>query len=306
MTAEQALATRMRAQRLVEPAVDLRDVVALQAQDVRAAEFAARNRGLSALGVRTWAMRGTLHLLHPEDAGWVVGLLGPRFIAAGKRRRDQLGLDDELCERALGALQEILREPRDRAGIVRALGECGIVLDPKSQAPAHLMAFAAHRGVVRRGVDDLYALADFADHEPRGLGELFRRYLGAYGPASVEDFASWSGLRLAEVRRVVLDGVSETGFGLVLDGVAPARSVRAVALLGHFDTYLLGYRDRSLALPPEFAAKIQTGGGFLTPHVVLDGRVVGTWKRDGGELVIDPFIPEQGGELRELVGEDTR
>lgn len=155
-------------------------------------------------------------------------------------------------------------------------------------------------------MDDLYALAGFEDHEPFDLSSLFRRYLGAYGPATVEDFASWSGLRLSVVRRIVLTGVCETGFGLVLDGVPPARPERAVALLGHFDTYLLGYRDRSLALASEFVSKIQTGGGFLRPHVLLDGRVVGTWQRVDGELVITPFLPEQGGELRELVGEDTR
>jgi hypothetical protein len=307
MTVEQALATRMRAQRLVSPAGDLRDVVALQAQDVRAVELAARNRGLSVEGVRTWAMRGTLHLLHPEDAGRVVALLGPRFVAAGRRRRSQLGLDDSLCERALGALREVLVEPLDRGGVVRALAECGVVLGPAGQAPAHLLAFAAHRGVVVRGVDDLYALAGFEGCEPLGLSELFRRYLVAYGPATVEDFAAWSGLRLGEVRGVSLDGLCETGFGLVLDdGVAPARPGRFVALLGHFDTYLLGYRDRSSALAPEFASKIQTGGGFLAPHVVLDGRVVGTWRRVDGELAITSFDPEQGGALRRLVGEDTR
>ncbi len=307
MTADQALATRMRSQRLVEPAADLRDVVALQAQDVRALEVAARNRGLSTEGVRTWAMRGTLHLLHPDDAHWVVGLLGPHFIAAGKRRRTQLGLDDDLCARALPALREILRQPEDRAGIVRALAETGIVLDPKSQAPAHLLAFAANSGVLHRNLDDTYSATDPREREPHDLDDLFRRYLDAYWPATVEDFAAWSGLRLTDVRRqITRTGVDETEFGLVPENAEPAEPSRRIALLGHFDTYLLGYRDRSLALRPEHAAKIQTGGGFLTPHVVLDGRVVGTWQRDGGEAVITPFEPGRAGELRSLLGEDTR
>ena len=229
---------RMRAQCLVAPAVDLRDVVALQAQDVRAVEVAARNRGLVVEGVRTWGMRGTLHLFHPADVGWVVGLLGPHFVAVGARRRAQLGLDDELCARA--------------------------------------------------------------------LGDLFRRYLEAYGPATVEDFAAWSGLRLRDVRSISVEGLWEADFGFVVEGTEPVEPSGVVKLLGHFDTYLLGYRDRSLALPPADAPKIQTGGGFLTPHVVLDGHVVGTWKRDGGELVITAFSPERGGEVRRLLGEDTR
>ena len=251
-------------------------------------------------------MRGTLHLFHPADVGWVVGLLGPHFVAVGARRRAQLGLDDELCARALGALREILREPMERAGVVRALAEVGVVVDPKGQAGAHLLAFAANSGVVRRGLDDRYSLLLEEPDGSRGLGDLFRRYLEAYGPATVEDFAAWSGLRLRDVRSISVEGLWETDFGFVVEGTEPAEPSGVVKLLGHFDTYLLGYRDRSLALPPGDAPKIQTGGGFLTPHVVLDGHVVGTWKRDGGELVITAFSPERGGEVRRLLGEDTR
>ena len=305
-TPERVLATRMAAQRLVEPAVDLREVVALQAQDVGAAEIAARNRGLELDGIRTWAMRGTLHLLHPSDVGWIVALLGPVFIAAGKRRRDQLGLDDELCARALAALREVLVEPMDRAALVSALAEAGIVLDPQSQAPAHLLAFEAYSGVVWRGLDDTYRLAE-PDETRHGVAELFRRYLTAYGPATLHDFAAWSGLPVRRVKaEVELEGLVETGFGLVHDDVVPKEPSKTIRLLGHFDTYLLGYRDRSLALPAEFAPKIQTGGGFLTPHVVLDGRVVGTWSNARGEVLVAPFVEEEGAELRRLACEDTR
>jgi hypothetical protein len=297
----------MAAQRLVEPAVDLREVVALQAQDVGAAEIAARNRGLELDGVRTWAMRGTLHLLHPEDVGWIVALLGPVFIATGKRRRDQLGLDDELCARALDALREVLTTPMDRAPLVSALAEVGIVLDPKSQAPAHLLAFAAYSGVIWRGLDDTYRLATWTGTPEHGVAELFRRYLNAYEPATLHDFVAWSGLPVRRVKaEVELEGLVDTGFGWVSAGTRPVEPSRTIRLLGHFDTYLLGYRDRSLALPAEFAPKIQTGGGFLTPHVVLDGRVVGTWRNVRGEVLVAPFVEEEGAELRRLACEDTR
>lgn len=181
------------------------------------------------------------------------------------------------------------------------------MVDPGGQAPAHLLAFACLSGVVQRGLDDRYwLLAPDDGEDPRGVTELFHRYLGAYGPATVEDFVTWSGLRAADCRGLDLDGLRDTGFGFVLPGTEPAEPVGAVALLGHSDTYLLGYRDRSLALDPAYAPRIQTGGGFLTPHVVLDGRVVGTWKRSGGELVLAPFEPGRGRELRRLLGEDTR
>ncbi|MGW4110032.1 DNA glycosylase AlkZ-like family protein [Actinosynnema sp. NPDC004786] len=289
------LARRMRAQRLSHPAAGVTDlfasVFALQAQDVPAARLAARARGVRSLDgplVRTWAMRGTLHLLHEDDL-WVVRLLGPTFIAAGRRRRAQLGLTDELCERALPALREILTEPLDRADVVRRLAEVGLPLDPKSQAPAHLLAFAAHSGVLCRGLDDTYRLLR-VDAEPRGVDELWRRYRRAYGPATPDDFAAWSGLPKREVKD--LPEVADE----------PAEPTGAVRLLGHFDPYLLGYRDRSAALAPRHAPLVQTGGGFLTPHVVVDGRVVAVWRRTGARVEVHPFgeRPDLAEEIADL------
>ncbi|ROP37980.1 DNA glycosylase AlkZ-like family protein [Saccharothrix texasensis] len=283
-----SLAARMRAQRLSHPASDATDLLAsifaLQAQDVPAARLAARARGVRSLDgplVRTWAMRGTLHLLHRDDL-WVVQLLGPTFIAAGRRRREQLGLTDELCARALPALREVLTEPVDRAELVRRLAEVGVVLDPGSQAPAHLLAFAANSGVLCRGLDDTYRLLR-VDCEPRGVDELWRRYRRAYGPATPDDFAAWSGLPKRQLEDLPEVAASPTR------PAEPATPTGVVRMLGHFDTYLLGYRDRSAALAPEHAPLVQTGGGFLTPHVVVDGRVVAVWRRDGALFTVRPF-----------------
>jgi hypothetical protein len=66
-----------------------------------------------------------------------------------------------------------------------------------------------------------------------------------------------------------------------------------VALLGHFDPYLLGYADRQLVLDARFAKRIQAGGGFIQPAILVDGVVAGTWRRTrrGEELdiTLEPF-----------------
>jgi Winged helix DNA-binding domain len=301
----------------------------LQAQDTPASRLAVRPRsaGLDAEAVRracdqdrsvvrTWVMRGTLHMVAAEDAGWLVGLLGPTFLDAGRRRRLQLGLDDRLLGRAMEALPAVLAGgPLSRAELVRALAAKGVKVDPAGQAPAHLVGSAALSGLVCRGPDldgdeaSYVLLEDWTGRRGRArtldgegaLAELARRYLAGHGPAAPEDLAAWSGLAIGQARH---------GFELVegelaeveLDGrqLWAPKGVRAprvqgpvVRLLARFDDYLLGWKGRDLILDPRFARRIQAGGGWIHPAVVVDGRVAGTWRsrRAGGrlELTIEPF-----------------
>ena len=302
----------------------------LQAQDTPASRLAIRPRstGLDADAVRracnqdrsvvrTWAMRGTLHMVAAEDAGWLVGLLGPAFLAAGRRRRLQLGLDDRLCGQALKVLPAVLADgPLSRAELVRALAAKGVKVNPGGQAPAHLVGYAALSGLICRGPDldgdeaSYVLLEDWAGNGRAfegddALAELARRYLAGHGPAAPEDLAAWSGLAVGRAKEA-FDLVAGELAEVELDGRrlwarkgaraprAPARSQGPVVrLLGRFDDYLLGWRDRELVLDPRFATRIQAGGGWIHPAVVVDGRVAGTWRsrRAGGrlEVTVEPF-----------------
>ena len=324
-------ALRLRAQLLTgPPATAVEPLVAalggVQAQDPVAAALALRprSRGLDAPAVKrardddrsivwTWAMRGTLHLVAAADVGWIAGLLGPIFAAAGRRRRAALGLDDELCERALAGMRDILADsgPLSRGELVRRLAVRGLAIDAAGQAPSHLVAYAALRGIVCRvGDGPAYALLDDwlgaaprAMEPDRALAELTRRYLGAHGPAGATDLAGWSGLGLRRARHGLelvagelrtVRTVAGPAWTLATAPRRPSRATRPqVALLGHFDPYLLGYASRDLVLDRRFARRIQTGGGFIQPAVLVDGRVVGTWRRqrsgDRLDIAIEPF-----------------
>jgi hypothetical protein len=342
LTGDQVRALRLRAQRLAgrrprDVADAVRAVGGLQAQDTAASRLAVRARaaGVDEAAVRracnrdrsvvrTWAMRGTLHMVAAEDAGWLVALLGPVFAAAGRRRRLQLGLDERVCERALAALPAVLADgPLSRADLVRGLAAAGVRIEPTGQAPAHLVAYAAMRGLVCRGPDldgDEPSYVPMAEWAGAGralgpddaLAELARRYLGGHGPAGPEDLAAWSGLPLGRARRAFELVAGELG-EVELDGRrlwAPAGAVAArpragrpvVRLLGRFDDYLLGWRGRDLILEARFARRINAGGGWVHPALVVDGRVVGTWRarRDGGRLdiAVEPFQ----GRLPDAVG----
>jgi hypothetical protein len=345
LTADELRALRLRAQLLSgtrdgDVGAAVSRVVAVQAQAAVPAGLAvrARTRGLLAASVdaavsaravvRTWAMRSTLHLVPAADLRWMSRVFGPVFVRAGERRRGQLGLDDATCERALQAIRAVLAgsRPLTRAQLIARIADEGVRIDPRTQAPPHLLAFAAHRGLICRGpdadrdeptyvlVDEWLPAAQVPDRET-AVAELARRYLTGYGPASVADFRVWSGLPAADVKGAwsALDdeliAVDGAGTRLAALGTADLSAAEPAPprLLGHFDTLLLGYQSRDLILARELAPLIQSGGGMIQPAVVADGRVAGTWRldRSGSSAVVtvDPAGPLAASVLEQLEGE---
>jgi Winged helix DNA-binding domain len=340
LSEDQVRLLRLRSQRLTgDRPGDVHEVVrvmgGIQAQDTAASRLAVRPRGVGLDAgavrhacnrerslVRTWAMRGTLHMVAAEDVGWLVALLGPAFAAANRRRRLQLGLDDDQSARGLRAIGKALAGgPLPRGELVSRLAGEGVVLDPRSQAPAHLVGYAAMQGLVCRGPDlghdePTYVLLDDwlggrppALEPDAALAELTRRYLGAHAPATPADLAAWAGIAAGRARRgfqlVAGELVEVEAAGApawTLAGGTPPRPWRGgpcVRLLYRFDDYLLGWRGRDLVLSPRFARRIQAGGGWIHPAVVVDGRVVGTWRlaaKAGDRLTVtvEPFEPLDG------------
>jgi hypothetical protein len=116
--------------------------------------------------VRSWVLRSTLHLLPAEDLRWLVALLGPIFVPKGRGRRLQLGLDEDKAASGLTGIRAILKEtePLTRGDIVERLADRGVKLDRRSQAPIHLIAYAALNGLICLGPDrageSTYVLVD--------------------------------------------------------------------------------------------------------------------------------------------------
>jgi hypothetical protein len=281
-------AARMRSQGLAKPLGTAEKVVAhlvgLQAQDEWVAAYAVRPRAARAVTAQrvtqsrelicTWVMRGTLHLVAAQDARWLVSLLGPRFIALQRNRRHQLGLTDKLIAEALPVIRDL--GPATRAEIASAVRKRGLDV-AAGQAEAYLVATAAMSGLIHRRGKVYQPLPPGCDQPEDPLAELAKRYLAGHAPAEAEDFAAWSGLSLTDARK---------GFAGLNQPSTVDRPVPGVRLLGHFDPLLLGYRDRSFTLDPKHAKRIQRGGGFLRPIVVVDGEVRGTWSREAkGDLL---------------------
>jgi Winged helix DNA-binding domain len=265
----------------------------VQAQDREAARLAIRARcdGPPAeLGrdlVRTWAMRGTLHVLAAEDLPLALAVFGPLQLARGQRRLTQLGLPPAEAERSTAETAAVLAEhgPLTRHELAARLRERGVPVAAEGQAPIHVVHRAAAAGVLIetgvRGRDELYGPLDVRLPDRDGaLGELARRYARSHAPATAADFASWSGLPAADVRAAWQDPTVE--------GDAEEGGVR---LLPAFDEWLLGWSSRDLVLAPAHAKRVAPGGGIIRPVAVADGRVFATWRLDRrrGRVELDPF-----------------
>jgi uncharacterized protein YcaQ len=174
-------------------------------------------------------------------------------------------------------------------------------------------------GPDRKGGTCLVLRRDWLGEPPsfdreRALAELARRYLGGFGPATDRDFAYWSGLPLRDVRaglEAISGELEEVRVGeetmLALRGklprLPPAGKVR---MLGNFDTYLLGWKDRGFSVPDHHAAAVKEGGGgWIRPVIVRDGIVIGGWRssRKGGriEITLDPPASKHSAEVRKAI-----
>jgi hypothetical protein len=151
----------------------------------------------------------------------------------------------------------------------------------------------------------------------QALAELARRYFHSHGPATVQDFAWWSGLTVKEVQLGIElaadDLVQEVIGGRVYlhSGVEsePSDLSNEPQLLPAFDEYLVAYKDRSDAVEARFSPQVIGINGLFNASIVIDGSVVGTWKRNfdktGITLELSPFRVLLKKELK-VLGNITR
>lgn len=251
--------------------------------------------------VRTWPMRGTLHVVAAEDARWLLDLTSGGNVQRTARRRGELELDDATLKKSRKTLAAALKGQQQltREELFTALGRAKI--STEGQRGYHLLWDAAVHQLLcyaaPRGKEQTFALLDDwlpstkPKDRPEALAELARRYFSSRGPSTLKDFTWWSGLTAAEAR-AGLEAVSSQleggGKSWWLPGDVPTTST-AFALPG-FDEFLLGYQDRSGVLEARHADKIIPGGnGVFQPTLVLNAHVVGTWAR--ATRVLAPFKP---------------
>jgi hypothetical protein len=275
--------------------------------------------------LRTHVMRPTWHFVLPADIRWLLALTAPRVKAAIAYYDRTLGLDDTVFAHSNAVLAKALQGGKQltRAELASVLQQAGIATD-NLQRIGHIIMRAELDGIIcsgaRRVKQFTYALLD--DRAPQArmldrdeaLAEFARRYFTSHGPATLQDFVWWSGLTVADAK-AGLEMVTSQLMHEVVEGQAywfststsPAKDLsETVYLLPNFDEYIVGYTDRSGVFDASHTNKLDSRGNILFNHtIVLDGRIVGNWKRTikKNTVILTPslFTPLNKTETRAFV-----
>ena len=294
---------RLAAQRLTPetaaagPVDAARAVIGVQAQDVRASGLSLRSRvtGLEREAVladpgllRTWTVRGTVHLIAADDLPWLHAVTAPRNRARYEGLMTKRG-NDELVRALLPDILATLEErgPMTRAALIDHLLELGH--PPLDQSSSNiLMPWIAVTGRIAGLPDGRFRATDPPKpvDEDEALSTLGRRYLAGYGPAGPADLARWSGLTLATAKRALDSCGPLEAAGddlLALPGTLDAGPPPAppALLLAAFDTALLGWRSREPLVAAADDANVLPGGGIVKATVLSRGRATATWRVEG-------------------------
>ena len=314
MTSSQIVRYRLHQQQLSHQKFDDAESMvafmgALQAQDYAAAKWSvgARLPEMTDAGVeqaiadrtiiRTWALRGTLHFVAPADVRWMITHLSPRVKKKSAARNRELELDDAIFSKSNAVIVSALQ-----GGKAFTREELGAAFErkrisTKGERMGHLLLRAALDQVIclgpRNGKQFTYVLLDEwvpkkkTMKQDEAMATLALRYFTSHGPASLEDFAWWSGLTTTDAK-AALESVSTQLHSETVDGqtywMSPSlptikKTSKAYFIPG-FDEYLLGYTDRSAMVEDGHVKRVvNSSNGMYSSTILLDGRVAGLWKR---------------------------
>ena len=269
--------------------------LAQRAQDQTAA---AIDRAFAAGAIlRTHVMRPTWHFVAPEDIRWLLELTAPRVKAVSAYYFRKLGLDAAVFARCQAALVKALRGGKTltRSELESVLRKAGLAQETDDRLRlAYIMIQAELDGVIcsgaLRGKQHTYALLEErappvkALPRDEALAELARRFFTSHGPATVKDYTWWSGLTTADARaglemvkpRLAEEVVDGKSFWFAPEAPAPRAASPTAHLLPAYDEYTIAYKDRTAVLDPQYLQQVVAGNGIV---IVVDGRIVGTWKR---------------------------
>jgi len=320
------------------------DVCGVQAQVLSAAQLAlrARIRGLTPEDVeralwrdrtlvKTWCMRGAVHLVPASEfETYVRGVARRESRSTGWLVR--AGLSRQEVDRTVDAIHDALADgpllrqdlarrvsravgPRVRRWVGHSWGGAVLIASLRGRA-----CFGPNRGrevTFVRPEDWIPGWRTIPAEEAET--NLLRKYLRAYGPATPLDFSMWTNFTVADARAiwerlerdlvtVEVDGRAASALRSDLPVLRRAPPRPGIRLLPSFDEYLLGHKDKGHLVDPAHYKRVYRKAGWLSPVVLVDGRVAGVWSaaKSRGRLTItvEPFR-RLGREIRDGVAAEA-
>ncbi len=308
----------------------VRSVLALQAQEPAAPYLALWNRieGFDANDldrafadgaiVKASLFRFTLHAVDADDIPWARAAMRSRVRDAGYHDvLDDIGLTAQRVDELLERLSTVISEPHDNADMERVLSE----FVPEADDPARLWSALRAVGAFRHAsTTDPWSFGRrpafvpctvAAGDEPAATAKLVRRYLKAFGPATVADLSQFTILKRSALREVVesmADVVAVAGpdgAQLVdVNGGGPRPEAEMATLpprlLGMWDSVLLAYADRSRVIPDEHRPHVIRRNGDVLPTVLVEGLVRGVWRASADAIEVRALEPLDDATLESL------
>lgn len=259
--------------------------------------------------VRATLMRCTLHLMSRQDFLRFRPAIQPALTGAAQSILGARTATFDLEALLAAAREEYRGGPRTFSELRSALVERFPNADERAMGYTVrcrlplVIPPAEHEWGYR--ADSQFALVeDFLGEPPAESGaphELVRRYLAAFGPATVADFQAWSGLRgmaavFRDLRAELVAFRDERGRELfdLPEAPRPVEDAPAPpALVADYDNLTLAHADRTRVISDEYRKVISTKNGQILPTLLVDGFVAGTWKvareRKAAVLTVTPF-----------------
>jgi len=316
---------RLEGQQPTSPVDVIRQLGGVQAQDFGGASWAVCQRtrdmpasdfiAMFAAGeiLRTHVMRPTWHFVAAEDIDWMLDLTRDRLLQAVSYyyRQYELNADtfittDSIIQRALEGGNQLTRSE-----LAATLAAQGINVADTVRL-AHIVGHAETLGIicsgVPRGKQQTYALLSERVQQPRKLTrseaitELARRYFTSHGPATLEDYAWWSGLTKADARAGLESIQNEFVHESLADKIywfapstAPITPMHA-HLLPNYDEYVVAYANREALFDATHTNLLNSRQNPLFSNVlIIDGVIAGTWtktvRRKNTTVTINAFKP---------------
>lgn len=307
---------------------------AMQAQDYAMAKWAVGVRLPNATDqmietavsngeiIRTHLLRPTWHFVTADNIYWMLELTAPQIKSALKSRHQELELSPAVLTKSNSIIEKALRDQKHltRTELIAELEKANIATD-KNRA-SHLFMCAESDGIICSGTvkgnKQTYAL--LAERVPltqsltkeEALAKLAEIYFTSHGPATLHDFAWWSGLLVNDAKHA-LEMVKSRFISETIDAqtywfthLAPTSRTGEdfVTLLPAFDEFIISYRDRTASLPFTDFSKAVSNNGIFRPIIVVNGQVIGIWKRTlkKDQVIVEPTFFKQPNQMtRNLV-----